>query len=786
MAYRVIGTSPPRADAWEKVRGRPIYAGDLALSGMLHGRIVRSPYASARIVRLDTRAARALPGVVAVLTGKDVPRNELRVERPGGMAGPTAGAVLATQPVLADARVRFQGEPVAAIAAETPEAAAAAADLVEVEYEELPGVYDPLAALAPDAPRVHDTGNLLRSWHLRSGDVVEGFRRADVVVEHTYRTPFVDHVYLETETGIGWIDAEGVLTLRVSTQVLEHFRDVAEVLRLPHGRVRLEGAYVGGGFGGKEDVTVECLLGLLAWKTRRPVQLVFSREESFIGHGKRHPYVMRYRTGATRDGTLTALEADLVSDSGAYAALSPWVLLYSLVTATGPYRIPHVRVDATTVYTNNPVASAYRCFGSIQTCLAYEGQMDALAAALGIDPLALREKNFLRKGDALATGQVLETEPLLAETMRRAWAGLGEHRARRGPTRLGRAVAASFTPYGRMCWTRDSASAWVGMELDGTAVVRCAAPDVGGGQTASLCAITAEVLGLDVERVTAVGRDSHFTPRAGTTTATRQLLMSGNAVLKAAREVRRHLVDQAAEMLEAAPEDIELMEGRALVRGAPDRAIDFSALVRAATAAGRPVQALDKYDAPSAPTIDPATGQGKPFNDYTFGTQAVEVEVDEETGQTRVTKLAACYDVGQAINRQSAEGQIEGGAVQGLGHALLEEVVLEDGVSKNPHLLDYKIPTTLDAPEIITILLESGQGLGPFGAKGIGEPAMTPTPAAVMNAVTRAARAELTRFPMTAERVLAALKNSSPIPSPPSGERTAVRAERRSREARAE
>src|SRR2546427_7245325 len=269
MTHRVIGTSPARPDAWEKVRGRPIYAGDLALSGMLHGRIVRSPYASARLVRLDTQAARALPGVIAVLTARDVPRNELRMELPGRMAEATAGAVLATQPVLADGRVRFQGEPVAAIAAETPEIAARAADLVEVEYAEVPGVYDPLAALAPNAPAVHDGGNILRRWHLRSGDVVEGFRRADVVVEHTYRTPFVDHVYLETETGIGWIDAEGVLTLRVSTQGLEHFRDVAEVLRLPPGRVRLEGAYVGRGLGRQEVVTGERPLVLVVWKAQR-------------------------------------------------------------------------------------------------------------------------------------------------------------------------------------------------------------------------------------------------------------------------------------------------------------------------------------------------------------------------------------------------------------------------------------------------------------------------------------------------------------------------------------
>ena len=761
MSYTVIGKPLPRADAWEKVRGRPIFAGDFAVAGMLHGRVVRSPYASARIVAIDTAAAAALPGVVAVLTHADVPRNEMRMDLPGRMAEATAGAVLATQPVLARDRVRFQGEPVVVLAAETLEAAAAAAEAVRVEYEPLAGVYDPIAALEPGAPAVHEGGNVLRRWHLRRGDVAEGFRQADVVVEHTYRTPFVDHAYLETETGVGWVDAEGVLTLRVSTQVLEHFRDVADVLALPHGRVRLEGAYVGGGFGGKEDVTVECLLGLLVWRTRRPVSLIFSREESFIGHGKRHPYVLRYRTGATQAGELTALEAELVSDSGAYAALSPWVLLYSLVTATGPYRVPHVKVDAVTAYTNNPVASAYRTFGSIQTCLAYESQMDALAERLGLDPLELRERNFLRKGDSIATGQVLESEPMLAETMRRAWAALGPPRAGAGPVRTARGLAASLTPYGRMCWTRDSASAWVGMEVDGTAVVRCAAPDVGGGQTASLCAITAEVLGLPPEQVVAVGRDSHFTPRAGTTTATRQLLMSGNAVLVAAREVRRHLVDRAAELLEAAPDDIELAGGRAFVRGAPARAVGFAALVKAATASGRPVQALEKYDAPSAPTIDPVTGQGKPFNDYTFGTQAVEVEVDVETGHTRVTRLAACYDVGQAINPQSAAGQIEGGAVQGLGHAMLEEVVLDEGISKNPHLLDYKIPTTLDAPPIETILLESGAGLGPFGAKGIGEPAMTPTPAALMNAVSRATGVRMTELPLTAERIRRAIPQAA-------------------------
>ena len=320
-------------------------------------------------------------------------------------------------------------------------------------------------------------------------------------------------------------------------------------------------------------------------------------------------------------------------------------------------------------------------------------------------------------------------------------------------------MAASFTPYGRMCWTRDSASAWVGMELDGTAVVRCAAPDVGGGQTSSLCAITAEVLGLDVAQVVAVGRDSHFTPRAGTTTATRQLLMSGNAVLNAAREVRHHLLAAAAALLEAAPGDVELADGRAFVRGAPGRALTMASVVKGAIAQGRPVQALEKYDAPSAPTIDPLTGQGKAFNDYTFGTHAIEVEVDEETGRTSVSRFVACFDAGRVINRASAEGQLEGGAVQGLGYALMEEIALENGVSKNPHLVDYRIPTSLDVPPIETLLLESGDGLGPFGAKGLGEPAMTPSIAAVANAVSSAVGARVTQLPITAERVRAALRS---------------------------
>ena len=575
-----------------------------------------------------------------------------------------------------------------------------------------------------------------------------GSVQAEVVVEQTYRTPFVDHVYIETETGIGWIDAEGVLVLRVSTQVLEHFRDVADVLRLSHSRVRLEGAYLGGGFGGKEDVTVECLLGLLVWKTRRPVHLVFSREESFIGHGKRHPYILRYRTGARRDGELVALEAELISDSGAYAALSPWVLFYSLVTATGPYRVPHVHVDAVTAYTNNPIASAYRTFGSIQTCVAYEGQMDALAAALGMDPLELRERNFLARATASPPARCSRPTRCSA----RPCGAHGRRWARRapaqGPLRIGRGLAASFTPYGRMCWTRDSASAWVGMELDGGR---------GGALRGARRGRRADVLALLDRRRGAGASRSTTSSRSGATATSRRArapprprassscpatpCSRRRASCAVTSSIRRRSCSRRGRRTSSSPRAAPSCGAR------PTRAVTLGEVVRAMSASGRPMQVLDKYDAPSAPTIDPRTGQGKPFNDYTFGTQAVEVEVDAETGHTRVSRLVACYDIGQAINRQSAEGQIEGGAVQGLGHALLEAVALEDGIIRNPHLLDYKIPTTLDAPAVETILIESGNGLGPFGAKGIGEPAMTPTPAAVMNAVARAVGRPVTEFP---------------------------------------
>src|SRR5947209_5225450 len=636
---RLVGRPLPRHDARDKVAAATAYAADWAMPGMLHAAVLRSPYPSARIVKLETSGAERMPGVAVVLTAKDVPRNTLSTDVPGQTT--TVGPLRATLHVLAEARVRHQGEPVALVAAETLEQARAAAEAIDVEYEPLPGVFSPEAALAPGAPRVHEAGNLLAEWRIARGDVAAAFARAAVIVEGEYATQFVDAAYLEPEAGVAWIDSDGVITIRLSTQVIAHFRDVAEALQVPQSRVRVIGTYLGGGFGGKEDVTVEVYLGLLALRTGRPVKMVWTRHESLQARAKRHPYRMRYRTGALATGEIVAQQISLLADAGAYAYLSALVLLYSTVTAAGPYRVPAVLVESRVAYTNNPPTSAMRGFGAMQTVFAYESQIDRIANALGLDPVEVRRVNALRRGDSLPVGQVIETHVALPELAARAWAALGPPTPPRAPhVRVGRGLACNFQPYGRIVWLHDWSSAWVGFEMDGSLVVRCGVPDVGGGQASSLGQIAAEVLGVDFDRVSLHIADSALTPLAGTTTASRQLYMSGNAVLKAARELR---------------------------------------------------------------------------------------------------------------------AQIQAGAVQGLGYGLMEEVIVEDGINLTTSFASYLIPSAADVPDVEPIVVEAGEGLGPFGARGIGEPPIGPPAAAVANAVADATGARLTRLPLTAERVAAAL-----------------------------
>jgi len=771
-----IGKPLRRVDALGKAVGATQYAADFSMPNMLYAKVFRSPVPSARIVRLDVSKARALPGVACVLIGADLPNARLATDMPG-QTGRSARKG-SDAPVLAIDVVRFHGEPMALVCAESLEIAEAALQLIDFKYEALPGVFCPEEALKPDSPSVYgesadpDAGagdhNVIARWKIRKGDVEKGMAQADLIVENTFYVPFVEHAYLEPEAGVAWVDEQGVITIRVCTQVVEHFRTVAKALGVQQNRVRVIGTMVGGGFGGKEDVTVEIFLALLARATGRPVKLVYTREESFLATSKRHPFKITHKTGVKRTGRITAAEITMLADSGAYPYLTPYVLLYATGMAAGPYKIDNVKIDSVAAATNQPFTSAFRGFGGPQAAFAYESQMDEIAKALIMDPLAFRRINYLKTGDTTVTGQAIRSAAWSEECATRALAALGERSPGSPVRKIGRGFASYFQSYGRITWFHDTSRAWVGMEMDGTVVIRCGVPDIGAGQSNSLCQIAAEALGVPLERVTIYATDSALTPLAGTSTATRQLYMSGNAVLQAAGVVRASLVKKAAELLGVSPEDVDLENGEAVVvrKGecllrtadteGPETRRPIALVAGACASSGLPLAHLTQFNAPFTDGLDPETGQGDIWPDFTFGAHAVEVAVDVETGEVEVLKSVACHDVGRAINAAAVRGQIAGGSHQGLGYALMEEYVVEKGMTKTPSLAEYLIPTSCDFPSTDVIVLESGTGVGPFGAKGIGEPALTPAAPAVANAVADALGARIFSLPFTPEKVLAA------------------------------
>lgn len=744
--------SPVHQDFVEKVAGTLRYADDWALPGMLHGVVVRSRITCGSITSIDTSAALDVPGVHAVLTAADVPHNAVAEEASGLGIDPVV------MPVLAADRVRYDGEPVALVAAETPWAAVQAAELVAVDYQQEPGVFDPEEALDPDAPRVHPQGNRFVTWRIARGEAEAAMERADLVVEGTYRTQHVDHAYLEPEAGVGWIDGDGVVTLRVSTQVIEHARELAEILQLPHSKVRVIAAYMGGGFGGKEDMTVEPHLALLVWNTKRPVRMVWSRQESLLARQKRHPFVMRYRTGVDRDGRIVAQQIRIVGNSGAYPLLSTRVLFAGAVNAPGPYRVDHVTVESTAVFTHTVPTSAFRGFGSMQVVFGYESQMDRIAAALGMDPAEVRERNFIRRGDLRPSGQEVDTGVGLTECVARARQALGEPTPARPGHRVGRGFACNQHGWGRAVFFADRASCWIGLERDGTMVIRAGVTDLGGGQAASLAQIAGEVLGATVDRISVHIGDSALTPLTGGTFATRQLYMSGNAALKVALELRDKLAPVAAELLNASPESLEWRDNGVRASQDPGRNLLLSELARAAENQGVMPYCHSTFEA-EVGEFDPRTGQGHTYPDFTYGAHAVEVEVDEETGEVRVLKYAASHDVGRMVNPQRVEGQIQGAVAQGVGYALTENIPVESGMVGSTLLADYLVPTAVDLPDIQAIPLELHPGKGPFGARGIGEPPIGPPAPALASAIADAVGGPApTELPMTPERVLATLR----------------------------
>lgn len=758
MKLKIVGKNIPRHDAFEKASGTTCYAADFFLEGMLYGKVLRSPHTSARILSIDTTAAENFGGVKAVLTAKDIFRNEFVTRF--GQTDTLEGGYEAVYRVLADKKVHFIGEPVALVAAETEEIAEKALEMIKVDYQPLPGVFDPLDAMKPEAPQVEEgRSNIITHCEVRKGNVEEGFSQADIIVENTYRVPFVDHAYLEPECGVSWIDENGIFNIRVATQIVDHYMEVADVLGIPHDRVRVFSPYVGGGFGGKLDITVENFLALLTDRTKRPVKLTYTREESILCHSKRHPYTMIYKMGVKKDGRLTALEAELISDAGAYVYLSPWVLLLSTVMATGPYRIPHVKIDGFTVLTNNIFTSANRGFGAPQVCFACESQMDELAKRVGINPLELRSLNYLSKGETLGTGEVMENYVAIKETAEKVSQALGEKSEEKPNLRIGQGIASGMTCYGRPVFRSDTSKSYVSIELDGSVTIRTGIQDLGGGQASSLCQLAAEMLGVPLENIKIYIADSALTPRAGWATATRQLYMAGNATLMAAQEVRTTLLKKAGEIMGTDPKKLILADMEA-IDGESGRSLPLSQVVKACASSGLPLYHTALFEAPARNLTQFGHVEGKIYPDYTFGSHAAEVSVDLETGEVQVLKLISCLDVGKAINPQSVEGQLEGAAIYGLGYALTEEIILENGVTMTPSFSEYLIPTSMDVPDIETILIESGEGLGPFGAKGVGEPALISVAPAICNAVCDAIGVRIFDLPLTPQKIVTALKET--------------------------
>ncbi len=750
-ALRGEALSPPPlplGDCWEemaKATGKALYGADLVRDGMLHLKVVRSPHAHARVVEVEATEALAVPGVEAVLTAKDVPFNH-------------HGRVIQDEAVLAGDRVRMIGDPVAAVVAVSEAVAAEAAARVRVRYEMLPAVLSPREALAPGAPRLHDGGNVLARQAIQRGDAEAGLARADVTVEGVFTTPFNEHAYLEPEAALAYVDAAGRVVIETgSSHPHLHRLEVSRALGLPEDRVRIVSVALGGHFGGRTDVAMQCILGLAAWRLRRPVRCVYTREESFTSTTKRHAFEIRGRLGAARDGRITGLRLDMVADGGAYASAGNFIITRAAISGSGPYAIPDVWLGGEAVYTNNTLAGAMRGFGAPQSTFALESLMDEAAKRLGIHPIELRVRNALRPGAVLATGfavgegtAVVETlealRPHYDEAVRRA----RDSRAN-GDLRRGVGVASMWFGIGTTTGEKPSHA---DMELLPTGRVRvlAGAPDAGQGSDYVLRRVAARTLNVPLPQVDLVRGDTDLTCDTGSCTGSRVTFYVGNAVRLASGALRRAIIEAAAREMEAPTDILEIRDGHVIAREAPGRRIALADLARRVEARGSRLREGGTWDPETCP-LDPATGLGSPYATYASASQLAEVEVNVRTGVVRVRRVVAAHDVGKVLNPVGAHGQVEGAVVMGIGFALTEEFV--PGVTRG--FAHYRIPTTHDVPEVETIFIERPDPKGPFGAKGLGECALIPTAPAIVNAIADATGVRITRLPATRERILQSL-----------------------------
>ncbi len=734
-----IGESAARPDGIPKVQGRFAYSSDLWAEGMLWGHTLRSPHPSARITSIDIGPALRIPGVEAVLTASDVPGR------------PTFGLEIHDQPVFASEVVRYQGEAIACVAADHPETARRAAEAIVVTFEVTAPLIDAEAAI--EAPAIHPDGNVVRHLVIRHGDPsVTG----DVIVEGTYDVGMQDQAPLGTEAGMAVPTDDGGVELYVATQWLHVDQaQVAASADLPPEKVRLQLAGVGGAFGAREDVSLQVHLALLALRTGRPVKMVYDRAESFFGHVHRHPARMWYRHHATADGTLVNVEARLVFDGGAYASSSPAVIGNAACFAVGPYATPNAFIDGWAMRTNNPPCGAMRGFGAVQTCFAHEAQMDKLADALGMDPVELRLKNALKTGDTLPTGQVITGTAPVAEVIRAVAAvpdavspeldgqpmalpGGAGRTADAASVRRGSGFAVGFKNIAFSEGFDDFSTARVRLDR-GVATVTCACAEVGQGFVTIAQQFTREVLGID--EVVLAPADTTI-GSAGSTSASRQTWMSGGAVKAAAEAVRERMLAIVATTVGVAPDTLSIAGDRIV---SADGTIDLPV----AHALGDEVveETVEYHHEPTFP-LD-GDGQGDAHLSFAFVAHRAVVDVDPELGLCRLVDLVTSQDVGKVLNPLQLLGQLEGGAAQGVGLALMEEILVTDGAVRNASFTDYLIPTALDLPDLrVGELIEQAEPGAPFGAKGVGEPPTISSTPAVVAAVRAATGLALARTPI--------------------------------------
>ncbi len=748
--FSAVGKSLPSIDSKGKVTGEAKYIEDMRMPGMLYGKILRSPIPHGKILHIDTSKAKRLIGVKAVLTGRNAP-------------GTQFGVIISDELILANNKVRYIGDEVAAVAAIDQDSAQEAVDLIKVEYEALPAVFDPEEAMKPDAPLIHDVeNNIADKFQFTRGNLSEGLDMADFILEDRFETPVVHQCYLEPVGCIASLDAHGILNLWLPFQKIFLTRSVlSKALHLPPGKIRIIQPTVGGGFGGKLDQKMPTVASLLALKTGKPVRIINTCQEEFMIGRSRVATKIALTMGVTRDGTVVGKKVRIIADNGAYSSFAPFTLNAIAFRHDNAYRFRNLETEAYLVYTNKVPTSAFRGFGNPQITFAVESMLDALAEKVGMDPIEMRLRNISRTGDVTAHGWKIRSCGLQECIDKASEATRWKEKKMERVSRRGLGIACAIHVSGnRASYDYDGSSAFMKLNEDGNFDLLIGEGDLGQGARTVFAQIAAEVIGVRCENINVSSADTATTPYCLGASASRVTFVGGNAVKTAAEAMKMKIFDVASEMLGASKEDLMIKEGRIFVQGSEEgKSLSFAEVSKFALyrKGGGPIMEKGTFDADSE-RMDPETKYGNISGAYSFAAHIAEVEVDPNTGKVNILNYGAAHDLGKAINPMAARGQIIGGIAQGIGYALTEELVFQKGKILNSGYSDYKIVSAEDLPVIKTIFVETNDPEGPFGAKGLGELTLVPVAAAIANAVSDAVGVRMKSLPITPEKILKSLE----------------------------